>query len=140
MRRGEAFGAELAAALVRDNFSGANIDFEPATDADDERSALNPTIADAVDYSAFLDTVAKALHKVGKTLSADILSVVESCGEHGGPPCPWVRRLWNMDVLATTNVDRFFDMNGYSQNLKSIQEVACESGLLTGRDSRCGPA
>eukprot|EP01046_Picozoa_sp_COSAG06_P051813 COSAG06_NODE_8545_length_2134_cov_0.913022_4_plen_82_part_01 len=43
------FGAELAAALVRDNFSGANIDFEPATDADDERSALNPTIADAVD-------------------------------------------------------------------------------------------
>jgi hypothetical protein len=31
-------------------------------------------------------------------------------------------------------------MHGYSQNLKSIQEVACESGLLTGRDSRCGPA
>jgi hypothetical protein len=64
-----------------------------------------------------------------KSLSADIMSIVESCGEDGGEACPWVRRLWNMDALATTHVDRLIDMNGYSKRMSSVTEVLYEAGM-----------
>ena len=31
-------------------------------------------------------------------------------------PCPWIRRFWNMDALATTAVDTILPMDTYGTN------------------------
>ncbi len=64
------------------NFTGYNVDWEPASG--------NITGQDAADYAAFLDTFARAMHAVGKTVSVDVATWYDrevEWGWDGGGGC-----------------------------------------------------
>jgi len=111
-------------------FSGLNIDFEPITNVHDPLDPAAPTAQDALDFAAFVDELARALHALpngGATLQVDTLSVGGACWSDPGnnhtwdyKPCPWIRRFWNLDALATTAVDTIVPMDTYGVNETQI--------------------
>ena len=79
LRNGRVFGnATLIQALAnvtrQGQFSGLNIDFEPTTNVHDPLDPASPTAQDALDFAAFVDALAVALHALpngGATLQVD---------------------------------------------------------------------
>jgi hypothetical protein len=131
LRNGRVFGnATLIQALANvtreGQFSGLNIDFEPTTNVHDPLDPASPTAQDALDFAAFIDALARALHALpngGATLQVDTESIGGACWNDPGnnhtwdrKPCPWIRRFWNMDALATTAVDTILPMDTYGTN------------------------
>ena len=116
----------LASVVDVGNFSGLNIDFEPATNVHDALDPASPTAQDALDFAAFVDALARALHALpngGATLQVDTESIGGACWNDprdnhtwDRKPCPWIRRFWNMDALATTAVDTIVPMDTYGTN------------------------
>jgi len=85
----------------KDWITGFNIDFEP-------EGGENPTYNDAVQYANFLDKFAKALHAEGFYLTVDIAQ--------------W-SNLWQDELLAKTDVDRFITMQTYTLNLDDFKYI-----------------
>ena len=108
--------ADIVAAVKSSDVDGVNIDFEPETDVHDH--ANNPTVADGVAFSDFLQALGKALHALPgrrRQLSMDSESVSGACwsdsGEDQNPPhtwnrkpCPWIRSFWNLDACSRATV------------------------------------
>ena len=112
--------------LTRDSgFDGLNLDFEPLTNVHDPRDPFAPTTADAAALAKFVDALAKALHALpGRPeLQLDTLSIAEACWntpDNGHmwdlKPCPWIRRFWDFDALALTELDTVIPMDSYGRN------------------------
>jgi len=85
----------------KDWISGFNIDFEPET-------GDPPTENDAWNFANFVDLFARALHKEGMNLTVDIAS--------------WCA-LFDDDLLAPTNVDRFITMSTYDVDLDDFKYI-----------------
>ena len=120
-----AFATSAAAVVAELGFAGLNLDFEPATFVHEPAmDGPNPSVVDGLGFAALVDATAKALHKVGKTLSVDTQTVVGACWSDPGPanhtwdlrPCPWIRRFFNHDALAASAVDRTITMDTYTTN------------------------
>ena len=85
----------------KDWITGFNVDFEP-------EGGKEPTYNDAVQYANFLDKFAKALHAEGFLLTVDIAH--------------W-SNLWQDELLAKTDVDRFITMQTYTLNLDDFKYI-----------------
>jgi len=85
----------------KDWISGFNIDFEP-------EEGDPPTENDAWNFANFVDLFARALHKEGMTLTVDIAN--------------WCT-LFDDDLLAPTNVDRFITMSTYAVGLDDFKAI-----------------
>jgi hypothetical protein len=76
-----AFAASAAAVVAELDFAGLNLDFEPSTFVHEPAmDGPNPSVMDGLGFAALIDATAKALHKVGKTLS--VVSVFSRCPSH----------------------------------------------------------
>ena len=110
--------ADIVAAVKSSDVDGVNIDFEPETDVHDH--ANNPTVADGVAFSDFLQALGKALHALPgrrRQLSMDSESVSGACwsdsGEDQNPPHTWDLKPWcvppqhglSSDTIALINSD-----------------------------------
>ncbi|KJE94515.1 hypothetical protein CAOG_05148 [Capsaspora owczarzaki ATCC 30864] len=87
------FIADLVFNLLKFNYTGVNVDIEPAGGIG--------TYQDAVAYAGFLDKLSRALHQHGLTVTVDIAS--------------WTP-VWNFTLLAETSVDLFVTMDTYTYN------------------------
>jgi len=96
--------------------TGFNIDFEPEGGED-------PTHQDAVNFANFLDLFAKALHAEGFYLTVDIAN--------------W-SPLFEDDILAKTDVDRFITMSTYSVGLDRFKEIVKDKAAAYGKKAGIG--
>lgn len=80
-------------------------------------------------YAALLDGLAKAVHLLpGRpSVSVDTESVAGACWDLGPPghtwdqkPCPWIRRFWNFDALASSELDTVMTMDTYTRNTTEL--------------------
>jgi len=84
--------------LVRYDYTGVNIDFEPTIKGSQE---------DAFNYANFLTLFANELHKVNKKLTVDIA---------GWNP------IWNWTLIEQSTVDKIFLMSTYAGDFDTFQE------------------
>ena len=78
-------------------YVGYNLDWEPTTD--------DVTDEDGINYAAFIDTFADALHSAGLKLTVDIAS--------------W-SPIWNLTAISATSVDRIISMSTYTSTDSSF--------------------
>jgi len=79
----------------KNRWTGWNIDFEPV---------YGVTVQDGVDFAAFLNTFAVALHVYEMTLSVDVAS--------------WNTNFWNFSLIAATAIDYVITMDTYEAGWK----------------------
>jgi len=108
-----------AMTVARNNkawITGFNIDFEPEGGED-------PTHEDAVQFANFVDLFAKALHAEGFKLTVDIAN--------------WCS-LFEDDILAKTDVDRFITMSTYSVGIERFEEIVKDKAAAYGGKAAIG--
>jgi len=96
--------------------SGFNIDFEPEGGED-------PTHEDAVNFANFLDMFGKALHAEGFHLTVDIAN--------------W-SPLFEDNILAKVDVDRFITMSTYSVGIERFEEIVKDKAAAYGSKAGIG--
>jgi len=100
----------------KDWITGFNIDFEPEGGED-------PTHEDAVNFANFLDIFGKALHAEGFKLTVDIAN--------------W-SPLFEDDILAKVDVDRFITMSTYSVGIQRFEEIVKDKANAYGSKAGIG--
>jgi len=108
-----------AMGVARNNsnwITGFNIDFEP-------EGGETPTHEDAANFADFVDLFGKALHAEGFYLTVDIAN--------------WCT-LFEDDLLAKTDVDRFITMSTYSVGLERFEEIVKDKAAAYGAKAGIG--
>eukprot|EP01051_Picozoa_sp_SAG22_P007016 SAG22_NODE_479_length_9968_cov_43.841524_1_plen_683_part_00 len=134
------FIADLVAQVEASDVDGLSIDFEPqnpkhANGSLAPESPKAPTIQDGLAFAAFLDALAKAMHKLpgrrrvlsmaGSMAGSSVAGACWSVGPLDGGkrnhtwdllPCPWIDNIWQLGALAASSLDVMIAMDGYTSN------------------------